>query len=86
MSTTHLSSKGQVIIPKTVRDALHWRAGQPLDVVETAEGVLLRSKPGFPRTNLEEVAGSLSYRGPEISIKAMEEAIAKGAHDHNDRG
>ena len=30
METTRLSSKGQVIIPKRLRDAHHWLAGQEL--------------------------------------------------------
>jgi len=33
MSTTRLSSKGQLIIPKPVRKAHCWDTGQELDVV-----------------------------------------------------
>lgn len=59
METTRLSTKGQVIIPKPLREALHWRSGQELEVIETPEGLLLRTKAPFKPTRLEDVAGML---------------------------
>ena len=86
MSTTHLSSKGQVIIPKAVRESHRWHSGQPLEVIDTPDGVLLRSKPPFVQTTLDEVAGSLPYKGSPVSLDEMEEAIVAGVCDHYDRG
>ncbi|MBX4158727.1 AbrB/MazE/SpoVT family DNA-binding domain-containing protein, partial [Lactiplantibacillus plantarum] len=40
--TTVMSTKGQVILPKPLRDHLRWPAGTRLTVEDTAEGVLLR--------------------------------------------
>jgi AbrB family looped-hinge helix DNA binding protein len=39
---TKLSAKGQVVIPKELRDRLAWEPGTALDVVETADGLVLR--------------------------------------------
>ena len=39
---TKLSAKGQVVIPKDVRDRLGLAEGARLDIVETAAGLLLR--------------------------------------------
>lgn len=86
MTNTRLSSKGQVIIPKVVRESHHWRSGQTLEVIDTPEGVLLRSKPPFAPTTLDEVAGSLPYAGPTVTLDEMEQAIAEGVRDHDDRG
>ena len=47
--TTTLSTKGQVILPKPIRRALHWVAGTRLVVESTADGVLLKPEPSFPR-------------------------------------
>ncbi len=73
--TTTVSTKGQVIIPKTVRQNRRWGAGARLVVEETADGVLLKSAPYFPPTNLDDVAGMLEYDGPPISIEDMDAAI-----------
>ena len=74
--TTRLSSKGQIIIPKAIRAARSWRPGQQFEVVETGEGVLLRPCQGFPRTELDEVAGCLAYDGPPVSVEEMNGAVA----------
>jgi AbrB family looped-hinge helix DNA binding protein len=57
METTRLSSKGQVIIPKAVRKAHRWEAGQDLVVIDTGDGVLLKPKAPFEETVLDDVAG-----------------------------
>jgi AbrB family looped-hinge helix DNA binding protein len=71
---TTVSTKGQVILPKAIRDHRKWRAGTKLTVEETRDGVLLRAVPVFPRTELKDVAGMLAYKGPPISIEDMEKA------------
>lgn len=83
--TTRLSSKGQVIIPKHVRDARHWKTGQEFLVLETGDGVLLKAKQPFPDSTLDEVAGSLHYKGSPKSLEDMEEAIAKGVAEQMDK-
>ena len=61
METTRLSSKGQVILPKSVRDAHQWRPGTEFIVENTADGVLLRPAKPFPPTRFEDVVGCLRY-------------------------
>lgn len=80
MNKTRLSSKGQVIIPKSSRDSHHWEAGQRLVVIDTEEGVLLKPAPPAPPATLEELAGCLSYAGPAKSLEEMEQAIQLGAN------
>ena len=47
-STTTGSTKGQVILPKAVREQRHWTAGTRLIVEDTEEGVVLKPAPPFP--------------------------------------
>lgn len=75
---TRLSSKGQVIIPKTLRETYHWVIGQEFIVEDTGNGILLRPKSPFPRTMVEEVAGCLNYTGQPKTLEDMEDAIKKG--------
>jgi AbrB family looped-hinge helix DNA binding protein len=75
MATTKLSSKGQVVLPKSVRDAHGWAPGTEFEVESTADGVRLRAKAPFPRTELGQVFGSLSYSGPTRTLKDMDQGI-----------
>ena len=74
--TTIVSTKGQVILPKAIRDRRRWRAGTGLTVEDTAEGVLLKAAPLFPVTRLEDVFGSLPRSGPPMTIEEMDAGIA----------
>ncbi len=82
METTKLSSKGQVILPKSVRVAHNWQAGVEFAVEEVAEGVLLRPLKPFPMTRIEDVTGCAGYRGARKSIEDMERAILGEARKH----
>ena len=85
METTRLSSKGQIIIPKALRDAYHWESGLEFVVIDTGQGVLLKPNRPFAPTTLDDVAGSLTYDGPPRTVeemdKAIRRAIAEGGHD-----
>jgi AbrB family looped-hinge helix DNA binding protein len=59
MMHTTLSSKGQVIIPKAMRDNQHWGAGTVFLITDSPEGLLLRAQPLFAPTQHQAVAGSL---------------------------
>lgn len=77
--TTMLSTKGQVILPKSIRDARHWTPGTRLSVEDTPEGVLLKSTPLFPESSVDNLFGSLRYDGPSLSPEAMDDAVAAEA-------
>ena len=72
---TKISTKGQVILPKSVRDHRKWGAGTKLIVEETADGVLLRAAPLFKPTTVDEVAGMLKYDGPPKTLEDMDAAV-----------
>jgi AbrB family looped-hinge helix DNA binding protein len=77
--TTTVSTKGQVILPKAIRDQRHWPAGTKLIVEETPEGVLLKSMPVFAATDMAVVFGSLRSTGPALSIHDMNAVITEEA-------
>ncbi|MCP5410518.1 MAG: AbrB/MazE/SpoVT family DNA-binding domain-containing protein [Chromatiaceae bacterium] len=87
MSTVRLSSKGQIVIPKPIRDRRRWREGQILEVIETEQGLVLQEGKRFPESRLEDLAGCLKYDGKAKTLEEMEAAIAKGAREKagNDR-
>ena len=90
MQTTLLSSKGQVIIPKPLRDAHRWHTGTRLEVVETAEGILLKplqaaSKVALP-AGLAAIRERIAYTGRAVSIEDMNAAVLNEAARRNKPG
>jgi AbrB family looped-hinge helix DNA binding protein len=78
MDSVKLSSKGQVIIPKPIRDAYHWDTGQELTLIDTGSGILLQPKTPFAESTLNGVAGCLLYTGKPKSIAEMDKVIGEG--------
>ena len=79
MGTTKLSSKGQIVLPKSVRQARGWEPGTEFVVEATEDGVHLRVKTPFPRTELDDVFGSVRYKGRPKSLEQMSEAVKRAA-------
>ncbi len=77
--TTVISTKGQVILPKKIRDQRHWAAGTRLTVEDTPEGVLLKATPLFKQTSVSSVFGSLRHGGPAMSLEEMDKVVAREA-------
>ena len=86
METTKLSSKGQVVLPKWVRNARSWESGTEFAVEEVSEGILLRPLRPFPSTSFAEAFGCLKYTGWVKTLRQMERAIARGVRERHDRG
>jgi AbrB family looped-hinge helix DNA binding protein len=87
MQTTRLSSKGQIILPKAVRDAHHFQPGLEFVVEEHPDGIFLRPlRTAFAPTRLEDILGCAGYRGPALTIDDMDAAIARGALAVSDAG
>ncbi len=86
-SSTTVSTKGQVILPKAIRDELQWDAGTRLTVEHTAEGVLLKPLTTiFAPTRPEDVFGCLSRGGGARSIEEMHAGIAAEIRRRHARG
>ena len=77
--TTTVSTKGQVILPKVVRQEKRWEAGTRLTVENTEEGVLLKAAPLFAPTEIDAVCGSLPFTGKAKTVEEMDVAVAAEA-------
>lgn len=84
-STTVVSTKGQVILPKPIRQRRRWNAGTRLVVEETPEGVLLRADRHFPATEPAEVFASLPSKGPVKTIDEMKAGVLAEARRRHAR-
>ena len=86
METTRLSTKGQIIVPKSIRSAKAWGPGTEFTVEEHRDGIMLRPTARFPRTTLDEVVGCLQYTGKPKTLAQMDAAIGKMVKDRHARG
>jgi AbrB family looped-hinge helix DNA binding protein len=84
--TTVVSTKGQVILPKAIRQQRRWGTGTRLVVEDTPDGVLLRPVPLFAVTKPGDVFGSLPHRGAPRSLEEMAAGIAAEARRRHARG
>ena len=73
-----LTSKGQVTIPKAVRDALHLRTGDRLGFILEADGTVRI----LPITgSVKRLKGMLPAPARTLTIEEMDDVIAQGAAD-----
>jgi AbrB family looped-hinge helix DNA binding protein len=84
METVKLSSKGQIVIPKAMRDDLHWPAGTELVIRSTATGLTLTPSTHFPKTIPAEVRGFLAKPGRTLPNDDEIKACIKGRLKAND--
>jgi len=83
--TVKLSTKGQVIVPKSIRQRRHWDAGTRLIVEDTADGVLLKAAPSFEPTRSDQVFGLLKFSGPPKTLEEMDAGVLAEARRRHAR-
>lgn len=76
---TTVSTKGQVILPKAIRERRNWDAGTKLIAQETEEGVLLTRAPAFPQTRTQDVFGVLPRPRKPVSLEQMDAGVSAEA-------
>ncbi|MGO2745659.1 AbrB/MazE/SpoVT family DNA-binding domain-containing protein [Microbacterium sp.] len=84
MPTATMTSKGQITVPKEIREALHLEAGARITFVRLSNG----SYSLVPRTGkIQDLFGMLyDPNAPTMSIEDINDAIADGAAESGMRG
>ena len=77
MSQATVTSKGQITIPKEVRDELGIETGTKVVFVRTPEGFLLKPR----NTSLMDWKGAFAYTGPPISEEEAERRFAEALRE-----
>jgi AbrB family looped-hinge helix DNA binding protein len=80
---TKMSAKGQIVIPKELRNRLDWPPGTEIQIEESLDGLILRARrPARRRLSLEEFAARRpKHSGPPASIEDMDAAVLRGARE-----
>ena len=78
MSTTTLTSKGQLTLPKDVRNRLNLHSGDKLEVFPQEDGTILLQ----PATvDISELYGLLPRPNRTVSLEEMDAAIQQEASE-----
>jgi bifunctional DNA-binding transcriptional regulator/antitoxin component of YhaV-PrlF toxin-antitoxin module len=77
--TAVVSTMGEVILPKVVRQRRDWPARTRLMVEEVADGVLLRRAPLFECTQLSGAFAVLETYDRRRTLEEMDAAVAEEA-------
>lgn len=76
---SRISSKGQVVIPKDIRDRLRLEPGTPLEIIETADSVTFRRASPVQKLSFEaataRIRARVKYTGPRYTDEQQREAI-----------
>lgn len=82
MPTAKITSKGQITIPKKIRDKLHLKSGDKVSI--ESEGNSARILPA--RTSILDRSGALKkFTEKKATIEEMNEAIAEGISKKHER-
>jgi len=73
---TRMSDKGQVVVPKSIRDRLGWAAGADLEVIETSSGIYLtRRQERQASLTVEQAVRQLrtiyKHAGPPVAVEDL---------------
>ncbi len=76
-----ISSKGQLVLPKAVRDAFGLGPGSEVDIESVGDTIVLKpiARKERKRYSIDEVAGILKYDGPPVTLEDMERGIEEEA-------
>lgn len=77
-AVTRLSSKGQVVIPKGVREALGWAEGQEIAIERAGDRLFLKAAgPSRSKIGWDEFERRVPVRhlGQPVTVEAMDAAI-----------
>ena len=82
METVKLSSKGQFILPKAIRDRHHWDTGTEFIIIDRGEELVIKPSRSFPATELESPETPSVYHGKPLSLEEMDRAVMAEASRH----
>ena len=82
METVKLSSKGQFILPKAIRDRHHWETGTEFVILDRGTELVIKPIKVFPLTEIEPPTTPSIYLGKQLSLEDMERAVLTEAGKH----
>jgi AbrB family looped-hinge helix DNA binding protein len=86
METTRLSTKGQIVLPKSIRASRAWAPGTEFTVEESGDGIILRPTRQGTEAQLDRLVGCLRSNRKPASIAQMDAGIRQMVKRRHDLG
>lgn len=80
-SHVKLSSKGQIVIPKIMRDSLHWQTGAELTLIASENGIILQTKQKKTKHDITSLRGMLQNSALSLSTEELCQPVDGYAFD-----
>jgi AbrB family looped-hinge helix DNA binding protein len=71
MGAVLISTKGQIVLPKAVRQALGLKPGMRVDVTVEGKNARIAPAPEKHTVSLKEIQSRLKYEGSTVAISDM---------------
>lgn len=71
MAAVLVSTKGQVVLPVSVRKALGIKPGMRVNIEVEGKGARITPAPAKAATTMEDVQAILLYSGPRVAVDRM---------------
>jgi AbrB family looped-hinge helix DNA binding protein len=75
MTIVKFSTKGQLVVPKGLREAYGWAPGVAIEIVDEGDGVKLKPAKVNKRYTVDDLYGILPYSGPPKTLEDMQRGI-----------
>lgn len=85
MERTVISTRGQVVIPKDIRDRCGWSPGTVLEVEEVRGVIHLRPASATAPFDADALFGCIRSRGPSLSVEEMDASVNQMFREEHDR-
>jgi AbrB family looped-hinge helix DNA binding protein len=76
---TRLSSKGQIVIPRQIRQSHGWRPGVAFTIIEEGDTLILKPIANRTTVQIKDVIGCAGYVGEKKSLAEMDAGILEEA-------
>lgn len=81
--TLKIDNAGRIVVPKPIRDRLGLRAGADIEIVETADGIVL--KPVVDQPAMERINGLWVHHGRTPAHFDWDRFVQEEREEHNRR-
>ncbi len=75
MTIAKFSTKGQLVVPKDLREAYGWAPGVAVELIDEGDGVKLKPAKLQKRYTIDDLYGITGYSGPPKTLEDMQRGI-----------